>query len=112
MKIKVQQEIEINIEAIMMLIAKKAEEGKMIDILDYQGKSLNDQIINVMKKLYGIELIEYAEDDDDDEEDDAELIEEIAEEISKKCFEVYADEVGALMFIKDNEMYYIYKGMY
>lgn len=110
MKIKVQQEIEINIEAIMMLMAKKAEEGKMIDILDYQGKSLNDQIINVMKKLYGIELIEYAE--DDDEENDAELIEEIAEEISKKCFEVYADEVGALMFIKDNEMYYIYSGLH
>ena len=109
MKIKVQQEIEINIEAIMMLMAKKAEEGKMIDILDYQGKSLNDQIINVMKKLYGIELIEYAE--NDDEEDDAELIEEIVEEISEKCFEVYADEVGALMFIKDNEMYYIYKGI-
>lgn len=105
MKIKVQQEIEINIEAIMMLMAKKAEEGKMIDILDYQGKSLNDQIINVMKKLYGIELIKYAE-------DDVELIEEIAEEIREKCFKVYADEVGALMFIKDNEMYYIYKGMY
>lgn len=109
MKIKVQQEIEINIEAIMMLMAKKAEKGKMIDILDYGGKSLNYQIINVMKKLYGIELIEYAE--NDDEEDDAELIEEIVEEISEKCFEVYADEVGALMFIKDNEMYYIYKGI-
>ena len=105
MKIKVQQEIEINIEAIMMLIAKKARAGEIIDILDCQEKTLDEQIIKVMKKLYGVDLIYRSEDDE-------ELIEEIAEKISEKCFEVYADEVAALMFIKDNEMYYIYKGIY
>ena len=109
MKIKVQQEIEINIEAIMMLIAKKARAGEIIDILDCQEKTLDEQIIKVMKKLYGVDLIYRSEDDEDDDE---KLIEEIAEKISEKCFEVYADEVAALMFIKDNEMYYIYKGIY